>query len=873
MTVQTGTSYTSLVSRVRGFAREMGITFWLQVALLGAAAASVEAAGWVESPPLVLVVFVGALTAALMVSFRVHRKVHHLWAVLTGLFFAYLGGVYLTEADQWYLKFSALHSRVGQWWSAIRGEDATMDTLPLTIALVSITWLAAYFTSWGLFRYRNIWATLLPMGAGTIINLTYLPQRFSVYLFAFLFFGLLLLVHITSLKQRSHLQTQGIPHPPSIHRLSIAHGLWLSVIILAITIAIPVSDSPGTPLKWVFRPVNSSVDNIRDELHRIFAAVPGYNLNSIRFFGSVLPLMRPVPTSDDPILFSDSSVPRYWRAIAYDEYTSKAWKVEDTESTPVTSPETATGVIVRVEEQLDEWEEQLYSPSSIAYDIRMHVHSPYLLVAGYPVVVAPGAERVVPVSKEFQLDLTRLEENGDLPMDLQRLASTLAASKAQNGTMNLAGISLDLRVSKVIKELSPSGRQSIIEVETDLSRYSSDLQEAARSKGTTVAIEVTRLPLGHSPVYFKSLEQLGPGSEYGVVAEPILASEEALRSSPGGYPPGITDRYLQVPGSLPFRVSLLASNITFEESNVYDEAVAIETYLRDLEYTVATQLIPHDADTVDYFLFESKEGYSDYFASAMAVMLRTRGIPTRLVLGFGPGEADPEYQGFMVRDKDSHSWPEVYFTNVGWVPFEPTPIYETHTRGLSSGSSSSGGLLFQQSILEEIGTEDGLLEPEEEQEKRDDFGGPLAGGDGPRALPIRYFGTPLGAGGALFVMFLLIGAVLMRLLWVRQYGGLQSAQVAYQRMHRLATFLGAPSAPSQTALEFSRNLSRLIPEAGADVDLVSNTFVRQRYGGIMPSAVEELRLMWAWRRIKRALLAHITQTNEATASPGKYPRR
>ena len=107
----------------------------------------------------------------------------------------------------------------------------------------------------------------------------------------------------------------------------------------------------------------------------------------------------------------------------------------------------------------------------------------------------------------------------------------------------------------------------------------------------------------------------------------------------------------------------------------------------------------------------------------------------------------------------------------------------------------------------------------------------------------------------------------MRILWVRQYGGLRSPQAAYERMHRLATFLGAPSAPSQTAFEFSRNLSRLIPEASADVDLVSSTFVRQRYGGIVPSAVEELRLIWAWRRIKRAFLAHLTQTDDPTASP------
>ena len=860
MTLQTGASYLSLVSRVKGFSRELGITFWLQVAVLATAAASVEAAGWVESPSLVLVVFLAALTAALLVNLRDHRKVHHLWAVLAGFFVAYMGGVYLTEADQWYLKFSALHSRVGQWWSSIIGEDATTDTLPLTVTLVAITWVAAYFTSWGLFRYRNIWATLLPIGAGTIINLTYLPERFSVYLFAFLFVGLLLLVQVTSLKQRSQLQTQGIPHPSSIHRLSIAHGLWLSVIILAITIALPIGDTPATPLKWVFKPVNRSVDNIRDELHRVFAAVPGHNLASIRFFGSVLPLLRPVPTGEDPILFSDSRYPLYWPAIAYDQYTSKAWRVEDTESSPVASLE-------EMEQVLGE-EGPSFGDGSIAYEVHMYVDSPYLLVAGEPMDVNPDAKQETHATEAFQLDLAKPERNRDLPLDLQGLASNLATSASKSSSLDLINIPYSLMVTKVIKELSPSGRKTTIKVETDSPSYYSDLRKADDSQGTTVGVEVIRLPLGRSPVSFKPLERLGSGSEYSIIAELNTAREETFRNSPQKYDPGILDRYLQLPNTLPSRVSVLASNITSGASNPYDKAVAIETYLRTLEYTVASQTIPHDVDTVYYFLFESKEGYSDYFASAMAMMLRTLGIPTRLVLGFGPGEEDPDKQGFLVRDKDSHSWPEVYFPNVGWVPFEPTPIYETRSRGLSSIPFGTGGLFVEQIVQEDPDIPGGLLEPEEEQEKKDDFGGPLSGGEGPLAFPTRYFGTPLGAGGALFALFLLIGAVLMRILWVRQYGGLQSPQAAYERMHRLATFLGAPSAPSQTAFEFSRSLSRLIPEASADVDLVSNTFVRQRYGGIMPSAMEELRLIWAWRRIKRALLAHLTQTNEAATSPG-----
>jgi transglutaminase-like putative cysteine protease len=860
MTLKTGASHLSLVSRLKGFSKELGITFWLQVAVLATAAASVEAAGWVESPPLVLVVFLAALMAALLVNLREHRKVHHLWAVLAGGIVAYLGGMYLTEADQWYLKFSALHSRLAQWWSAVIGEDATTDTLPLSVTIIAIAWLAAYFTSWGLFRHRSVWATLLPIGAGTVINLTYLPERFSVYLFVFLFLGLLMLVQVTSLRRRALLQAQGVSHHTSIHRLSLAHGLWLSVIILGITVVLPIGDSPAAPLKWVFRPVDRVVDNLQDELYRIFAAVPGYKLDSIRFFGSVLPLMRPVPTGGDEVLFAESRYPLYWPAIAYDQYTSKAWKVEDTVSIPAASLAYVVG------------DEEAGLPTSgaesIAYEVQMYVDSPYLLVAGVPYDIAPGAQQEVPASKAFQLDLVNPGQNKDLPVDLQRLASDLAASPGRAGNLDLTDLPFGLQVSRVIKELSPSDRKTTIEVEIDSPFYYSDLIQAVRSEGEIVGIEVVRPALEGSPVFYGPLKRLGPDSEYRVVAELSMDSEAALRNSHQEYPPEILDRYLQVPNTLPSRVVALAQALARDADNPYDKAVAIESYLRTLEYTTASQTIPHDADTVDFFLFESKEGYSDYFASAMAMMLRTQGIPTRLVLGFGPGEGDPEKQGFLVKDRDGHSWPEVYFPDAGWVPFEPTPIYELRPRGLPPSPFGIGGLFGEQDAQEEIDSTGGLLEPLEGQEERNDMGGPLSGGQGSRALPERYFGTPLGMGGVLFALFLLIGAVLMRILWMRQYGGLRSPQAAFERMHRLATFLGFPLLPSQTAFEFSRGLSQLIPEARADVDLVSNTFVRQRYGGIRPSALEELRLIWAWRRIKRACMARLGQTREPTASPG-----
>ncbi|HNG20294.1 MAG TPA: transglutaminase-like domain-containing protein, partial [Candidatus Obscuribacter sp.] len=81
---------------------------------------------------------------------------------------------------------------------------------------------------------------------------------------------------------------------------------------------------------------------------------------------------------------------------------------------------------------------------------------------------------------------------------------------------------------------------------------------------------------------------------------------------------------------------------------------------------------PPDKDPLEYFLFEIKEGYCDYYASAMATMLRSVGIPARTASGYAEGTFDEESKVFFVTAADAHTWVEVYFPEYGWVEFEPT---------------------------------------------------------------------------------------------------------------------------------------------------------------------------------------------------------
>ena len=116
-----------------------------------------------------------------------------------------------------------------------------------------------------------------------------------------------------------------------------------------------------------------------------------------------------------------------------------------------------------------------------------------------------------------------------------------------------------------------------------------------------------------------------------------------------------------------------ARNWRAASGNPYDIATGIERYLRTT-YAYATVINnpPANRDVADYFLFDAKEGYCEYFATAMTVLLRANSIPARVVTGYLPGARQADGR-FLSRESQAHSWVEVYFPQYGWITFDPTP--------------------------------------------------------------------------------------------------------------------------------------------------------------------------------------------------------
>ncbi len=136
--------------------------------------------------------------------------------------------------------------------------------------------------------------------------------------------------------------------------------------------------------------------------------------------------------------------------------------------------------------------------------------------------------------------------------------------------------------------------------------------------------------------------------------------------------PPFTFGYLQLP-AIDSRIPRLAAEVTASAANNYDKAIALEAYLKThYGYTLQLPRTPV-ADPLANFLFERKQGHCEYFASSMAVMLRTLQIPARVVNGFRSSEFNDITGNYVVRARDAHAWVEAYFPGYGWITFDPTP--------------------------------------------------------------------------------------------------------------------------------------------------------------------------------------------------------
>ncbi len=206
-----------------------------------------------------------------------------------------------------------------------------------------------------------------------------------------------------------------------------------------------------------------------------------------------------------------------------------------------------------------------------------------------------------------------------------------------------------------------------------------------------------------------------PGEQYIVRSAVDAETVSELQAASTPYPTWVLDEYLQLPNDITPRTRELAKTIATGLSNPYDIANAVTDYLRNnIEYNQSINQPPPNQERIDWFLFDYKKGFCNYYASAEVIMLRSLGIPARMAVGFAQGEREippiqlppgvgqnitneqiSETSTYVVRQKDAHAWPEVFFPGIGWVIFEPTvsqpPFIRPSGEAITSPNENQSG--------------------------------------------------------------------------------------------------------------------------------------------------------------------------------------
>ncbi|MBI4200983.1 MAG: transglutaminase domain-containing protein [Chloroflexi bacterium] len=787
------------------FSTQGWVTFALLFLVTLTVVWSVQSADWTENSSLPLMVFAGLVTGVALAKVRLHGVILHVAAVGAGTLTTLWSAAQVVEARTLAQGVVEVAERLRLWLHAATSDGASTDLLPFSMGLMVLTWLLGYLCAWFTFRHGKIWVALLLAGTALLNTLSYLPHRNWSYFYLFLFFALLALAWRNISARQKAWRRDGIQDSSWLGGHALYDACLFGIAVIIMSTSLPTGLPAPSMLRRGYEYLRWPADELRGDFNRLFAGVPARKPLPYRIFDNTLPFQGAISLSDDVVFTLKSTRPSYWRVRSYPAYTSQGWVSGATQVVPMS----------KGPPQPDQ--ELFQRRTAVVQEVELNFSPRVLAAAGIVRDADLALEVEIPAPLTYAISLARPASNGALPDDLRALAQRLRSLVAGQGT----AFSVARLQAVLPKDLSFVGAK-------------------ADARGLLQEVTVKRAgPATPDVLSLRSPKRLYSSDRYAITSSVSVATPQELRQAGEDYPAWVRDLYLQLPDTLPQRVEELADSLTAKAKTPYDKAVAISDYLHTLEYRLDIPAPAHDADGVDHLLFQVRAGYSDYFASAMAVMLRAVGVPGRVAAGYSFGEMDAD-GNVVVRDSNSHAWTEVYFPGYGWVEFEPTPGRELPTvvsgpRGTTPlGDNLGQGASGEDDPFDEGLGAFGLL------------GRASQGVDIPALLWWAALGTALSGVAAGFAF------------WTR---GLlatpAAAEAVYRKMERMSLLAGLGPRTGQTPREYGRALSRQMPNLAHQVESVIETYSKARYDRRGVSESEQAGAREAWQAMRRKLLLRV----------------
>lgn len=786
---------------------------------------SVEAADWAPTPPLVLVMVLAVLTALPLTRIPLWTAAVLPVGLLIGIGVIIWQMVVASPAALEVSSAGELFERLGLWVVAARNEGISVDPVPFAVGLMMASWLSGYLAGWVFFRYRNFWGVFALGALGLMSNLTFLPDTASVYLAIYIFTGLLLVGWVQSMRSRQRWDREGRVYDGHLGILTVSDTSIVAIVALAIAFLIPAGGQWG-PANAFYSFTRAPLVSWEEDFNRLFAGLPARRPLPYRIWGDTMAFQGTINPTDTPVLQVNSPVPMYWKARSYATYTHEGWLSDGTVlREPGWTPEYSAP---------DPYQERF----NVTFEVIPNYDSRSLFAGGQVI----GANRDVRV-ETFDSPRYVIDPSVDSGIDLLPSALQLAVGGLRDAVSadafaaaeSIAGV---LPTSFVLESVERDSTGSVVHaVIGEIVPAEPDVLAVRAAGGAAEA-----------------------GDPYQLTASVSSAEPDQLRTAGEEYAPWLWARYTQLPPDMPERVADLAVQITSGAETPYDKAVAVEEYLKtNYTYNLAIDPPSFGADGVDYFLFENREGYSEYFGSAMTVLMRSLGIPARMTTGYTTGNLADGSHIYVVTDRHSHGWTEVFFPGFGWIPFEPTPgrtipiaipPEEQVRRAAAAGDTDDA-----YDLLCEI--EEECEDFEEGLEDADLLGNDPVG-RGWTNTAQSFLPWVAGLAGAIVAL-----ALLAWIGWRWLFAPPSDVPGAYRRLIRLGRLASVPLRQHQTPHQWAGMLAAAVPEQGQDIRRIVNAYARHTYSGREPAGGDaDAGVIEAWKTVRGPLAWYALRRRE-----------
>lgn len=812
-------AHRSWTDRFRQYSPSQGwTTFALLILALLVVGWSVTEADWVESPGLIAILMWAAIAGLVLAKLRAP------WFLLmpAGLLLGAAAVLWQTaarnvEGDNAIERFREMFHRLDVWWEAANSGGISTDLMPFALMMLAFGWIVGFFSSWFIFRRSNVWIGVILLGTAMLTNLSFLPDQFASRFFLFLFVAMLLIVRVSVVQSQAYWQRLNIRFTEHTGWLALHATAWFSALVILVAILLPMNVYTNSTAAQIWNVGRAPITTTEDFFARLFAALPTKKDTPGRFFGKWLPFIGKISFGGDPVGWATTNYPSYWLSQTYNYYTPQGWIA--TESEPI-----EVGPDILPPARRDSLKRETQTQM-----MQLDFESEKFLSGGDFNWVSEPAVIEALAPRKFVIDMDDPSSESSFPEDVRELAAGLRS--------DLRGLSEDTARGMIGQRLPDD--LLILEIQSD-------------SSNSVESIVLQRkAPVTPELVAWRFTDRQQKNEPYRTISYVSVATNDDLREASTEYGSFITDHYLQLPPGFSEDVRALAERVTEGQDNPLDKALAIESYLRgeDFTYSQDIEAPPTNSDGVEWFLLETKVGYSDYYASSMAVMLRAVGVPARMAAGYAPGELN-EYGQRVIRDSDSHGWVQAYFPDYGWIDFEPTPNWPQHERAALPVRSFAG--IGDDPIEEDP---DALLDPFDVEGESLFLPTAGSGSSNPfMALEdlVRYLipaGIVAGAVAAIWIVWSVI--------WNFGLGSLGPESRLYTKLTRLGWLAGVGHRHDQTPIEFGARVGWSIPDAGEGAMRIATSYAAHRYGGRQVDEDEQGALLESWKEIRFKLVGRM----------------